>query len=120
MREQPCTCTHELCRRCRDRYLRSGCDLCEVSEPNAWPRHPLREVLQAITGKEPPQFVEGYDTHDFEECHADELQAWCVMNARPVWSTGIGIVEAAEHMVAEAAANANIPDPDRLRKLGLL
>ncbi len=76
------------------------------------PEHPLREVLQAMVGKEPPAFVRGYDTSGYSDEEQQALQAWCCSNARPHWLTGIGIIEAAETQIAEAVANGNILPKD--------
>lgn len=70
--------------------------------------HPFREALAAIVGIDPPAFVVGYGSNELTEDQFLELQDWCSMNARPEWSTGIGIIEAAELMVVIAAGNANI------------
>lgn len=71
---------------------------------------PLLEALRALTGEEPPGFVVGvYDCDDLEDERVEELQEWCSLNARPEWSTGVGVLEAAEAIVREAEANANIP-----------
>lgn len=70
---------------------------------------PIREALRVLTGEEPPNYVQGYSTDDCPEEHWDELQSWAANNAHPRWSTGIGILEAADTIVAEAEANGNIP-----------
>jgi len=72
--------------------------------------NPLTDALRAITGVEPPSYTLGaYSAQDLEEDDVMALQDWCSDNARPEWSTGIGIFEAAELMVSEAVDNANIP-----------
>jgi hypothetical protein len=80
------------------------------------PSDPIREVLLAMTGVEPPPFVEGYnfDGLDNEERHMEQLQDWACINVKPSWLTGIGLLEAAEQQVAEAVANGNIP-PDKYK-----
>ncbi len=76
------------------------------------PAEPLRDALTAITGRESPDFVgNAYSCNDLTDQQTIELQDWCSMNARPEWSTGIGILEAAELLVEEAIANANIARP---------
>jgi hypothetical protein len=76
------------------------------------PKDPIREVLHRIVGKEPPPFVQGYDYSNLTDRQYEQLQSW-VLNSLSgtelYWSTGIGILEAAQNIVAEAVANANIP-----------
>lgn len=82
-----------------------------------YPENPIREALKAFTGKEPPAFVRGYDTSGLSDAENQELQYWAVDNAKPKWATGIGLIEAAELLVAEAVANGNIPpDPNEKKK----
>ncbi len=82
-------------------------------------RFPYFEALHAIT-RQPnrthmPTFLRNpsiYTLADLTDEQLDELQSWCVCNATPGWSTGIGIMEAAELIVSEAVANGNIaPKP---------
>lgn len=85
------------------------------------PPSPLRDVLRAFTGKEPPAFVgEHYDVSQLSDAEKDVLHAWCAQNVRPDWATGIGLMEAAELMVQEAVNNGNIPpkpqDPPEIVK----
>lgn len=71
---------------------------------------PLRDVLRAFTGREPPAFVrEHYDLSQFSDIERDLLHSWCVQHVKPDWATGIGLLEAAELMVHEAVSNGNIP-----------
>lgn len=78
------------------------------------PEHPLREALRVTCGgEEPPQFVRGYTVKTLTDEQVMELQDWCSVNCKPEWGTGIGALEAAEHIVEMAVENANIPpDPD--------
>lgn len=77
------------------------------------PKHPIREVLNAMTGKPVPRFVKGYDLKSLTDDERDKLQSWAVNAVRPRWATGIGILEAAEQQVREAVSNGNIPpDPN--------
>lgn len=70
---------------------------------------PLRDVLKAMTGHEPPDFVRGYDTQGLSDAQQQALQDWASMHVRPSWLTGIGLLDAAETQVQEAVWNANIP-----------
>jgi len=69
----------------------------------------FRECLQVITGEKPPEYFDP-DLQDLW----DEIQDWCCVNARPEWSTGIAIFEAAEKMVEEAISNGNLDDRGNL------
>ena len=73
------------------------------------PKNPIRDVLRAMTGKKPPDYVKGYDFSNLTSAQRDRLQDWAVNNVRPTWLTGIGLIEAAEKQVKEAVDNANIP-----------
>lgn len=76
------------------------------------PKDPIREVLRHLVGEEPPTFVRGYDTMNLTDRQLEELTPWILntlSSTELYWSTGIGIIEAAENIVAEAVANANIP-----------
>lgn len=74
-------------------------------------KNPLTEALQAITGKTPPTYTRGlYASEELGE-RVLELQDWCSANARPVWSTGIAILESADAIVKEALINGNIEGP---------
>ena len=71
--------------------------------------NPLYDTLHSMLREEPPEFVKGHFhtiTLDDEEYNA--LQEWCVSNALPEWSTGIGIIEAACEIIHEAIGNGNI------------
>jgi hypothetical protein len=75
---------------------------------------PYYEALLAVAGVVPPGFLckpEIYSLGDLTDDELDELQSWCVSNANPGWSTGIGMMEAAEILVVEAVANGNIEPP---------
>ena len=75
-------------------------------------KSPLKESLESILGISVPVNLDGIcsfkelDDNDFLE-----LQDFVCENAKPWWSTGIGILEAAEHIVEEAFANDNINNP---------
>lgn len=73
------------------------------------PTDPIREVLQVMTGQEPPPFVRGYSFKGLSDEQTQVLQDWCATHVRPSWCTGIGLMDAAENQVAEAVSNANIP-----------
>lgn len=72
------------------------------------PEHPFREALRALTGKEPPSFVQGHSDAGLTDAQKMQLQDWCSQNANPRWATGLSIYEAAEMIVSEAVGNANI------------
>ena len=75
----------------------------------ACPEDPIRLVLKAMTGAEPPAFVRGYSFKGLSEDQTAKLQNWCVEHVRPDWLTGIGLMDAAENQVEEAVCNGNIP-----------
>lgn len=69
---------------------------------------PVREVLRAMTGVEPPACVRGHDFKNLTDDQLVQVQDWCVDNVRPIWCTGIGLMDAAERQVEEACGNGNI------------
>jgi len=73
------------------------------------PTDPIRDVLHAMTGENPPTFVKGYGFKGLSDAQMQELQDWCAIHVRPVWLTGIGLMDAAESQVEEAVSNGNIP-----------
>ena len=73
------------------------------------PEHPIREILKAMTGKNPPKFLKGYSVYGTTDDKWDELQTWAVNNCKPYWLTGIALLESAEDQVLEAVSNGNIP-----------
>ena len=77
-----------------------------------YPENPLRDALKVVCGAEPPQFVRGHTTKGYTDQELQELQDWCSVNCKPEWGTGIGALEAAEHIVEVAVENANIPAED--------
>jgi len=73
------------------------------------PANPIRDVLRLLSrGKEPPKYVIGYSTHVPDGCTLP-LQDWAASNAGVGWMTGIGLLDAADLLVASAVGNANIP-----------
>jgi len=78
---------------------------------------PLREALEAISGQacEYLWMVGVFYSGELTDHQQEKLQDWCSINANPGWSTGIGMLEAAEHIVAEAIINANIASKDSLK-----
>jgi len=79
------------------------------------PKHPIREVLTWLCGKQPPYYVQGYDYSNLTDQQHEDLQQWAVekIDKTPLfWSTGIAVIEAAETIVAEAVSNGNIPAKD--------
>lgn len=76
------------------------------------PKDPIRQVLRRLVGKAPPKFVRGYNYGNLTDVQHAQLQDWVSINISDTvlyWSTAIGIIEAAENIVGEAVANANIP-----------
>lgn len=73
-------------------------------------KDPVREVLKSLTGKEPPEFVKGYNFKNLTDHQIILLQNWCVDNVEPRWACGISLMDAAEIFVAEAVGNANIAE----------
>jgi len=71
-------------------------------------KNPLYDALWGLTGARPPAYVRGLSCCQELGDHVLKLQDWCILHARPEWSTGIGLLEAAEHIVREAVANGNI------------
>lgn len=77
---------------------------------------PLRDALRLFCGgKEPPEYVQGYDYSNLTDDQHQHLQDWVNMNLAEgiFWSTGIGVIEAAQNLVEEAEINANIPQNPR-------
>lgn len=76
------------------------------------PKSPFRDALKAITGQDPPDYVRGYNANDLSAVvELDELQSWCsdaIVDAGFEWMTGLGVIEAAELLVAGAVENGNI------------
>ena len=75
----------------------------------AIPKDPIRQVLRAMTGVQPPAFVSGYDFDNLSDTQLQTLQDWAIMSVKPRWLTGIGLLDAAESQVQEAVDNGNIP-----------
>ena len=70
---------------------------------------PLFEALAAIIGQSPPLPLEGvFSVLELDDNEMDILQNWCSTNANPAWSTGVGILDAAELIVDCTVNNANI------------
>lgn len=81
----------------------------------AKPKHPIRDALTWLCGKCVPSYVQGYDYSNLTEEQHMELQEWVIWNidkTKIPWSTGIGLIDAAEKIVEEAVSNGNIPDKD--------
>jgi hypothetical protein len=73
---------------------------------------PLTEALAALATEAPPSFTRGHvDTSKMTDDQVESLQSWCVDHCKLVWSTGIGMMEAAELVVREAINNGNIYHP---------
>lgn len=72
-------------------------------------KNPYYEALKAITKQEPPDFCKGiFNSSELDDDQITELQDWCCCNSQPMWATGIGHLEAADHIVNEAISNGNI------------
>jgi hypothetical protein len=72
---------------------------------------PIRRVLRVFCTESPPAFVKGYDYSNLDDDQHARLQEWVGCHLNPIisWSTAIGVIEAAQTIVEEAIANANIP-----------
>ena len=81
-----------------------------ASEPSYYTsKNPLIDTIESIIGKRPlVETVGAYDFDDLTEDEKEEVQNFCSFYARPGWSTGLGIIEAAEIIVKLAVENANI------------
>lgn len=72
-------------------------------------KNPYYEALQSITRTEPPEFCKGiFNTSELDDEQIIELQDYCSLSRTLDWGTGIGILEAADHIVEEAVSNGNI------------
>lgn len=71
----------------------------------------LGEALEQLVGKKCPHKLPRYN---FLEMNGSDdvakIQDWCAANARPLWATGLSMMEAAELIVAQALENSNIAD----------
>ena len=75
--------------------------------------NPLGEALHAIVGLDPPVDLTGMvSCNELTDNDHNLLQTWAAWNARPSWSTGIGILDAANVIVREALDNRNIREQD--------
>ena len=88
------------------KWVRCECAQCAYPYP---PKNPIRDVLHAMTGKDPPDYVRGYSLKGLTGMQNIEMQEWCASNVRPAWLTGIGLMNAAESQVAEAVTNGDLP-----------
>lgn len=79
------------------------------------PTDPFRDAIRLVSGREPPDYVRGWEISPEQSL---QLQCWLAdimeTTATP-WGTGIGALEAAESIVAEAVANGNIWHPSDSR-----
>jgi len=74
------------------------------------PKHPFRDAVSLLCGGEtPPEWVVGHSCQDIPEERWHDLSEWMLAHTPLDWSTGIGLVEAAESIVKEAVSNGNIP-----------
>jgi hypothetical protein len=76
------------------------------------PKAPIIEALEALTGKPVPEHLVQGCTYDLRPLgdSVDALQNWCADNAPRPWMTGLGIIEAAELLVAGAIENGNLQE----------
>lgn len=78
--------------------------------------NPFRDALTRLVGKKPPEDIVPKWARSSNDPRIDQdlLQSWVNANLTGGihWSTGIGLIEAADHIVAEALANANIDSVD--------
>lgn len=78
--------------------------------------HPMREAIEAITGKTPPDYIKGAG-EELTDDQKQDFQGWCLDNAPRDWMTGLGVWEAAEVLVAGAVENGNIMEPESWERL---
>ncbi|XZE52562.1 hypothetical protein SH139x_004263 [Planctomycetaceae bacterium SH139] len=72
-------------------------------------KDPLYEALAALTRATPPETMRGIDsTEELTDEQFSELQDWASNHVIPHWSTGLGLIDAAEMLVKSAIENANI------------
>jgi hypothetical protein len=70
---------------------------------------PFRQAIEAIVGKQCPlDLGAAKSSYELSNEINIKLQDWCSLNARPMWATGGGIVEAADLLVERAIENANL------------
>lgn len=79
-------------------------------------QNPLRDALESITGRRAPFKLvpRGSFSSSDPGVDADGLQSWVIQALPDIvgWSTGVGIIEAADTIVREAVLNGNIaPNP---------
>lgn len=84
------------------------------------PKHPICEILKAMTGKNPPRFLKGYSVYGTTDDEWEKLHTWAVNNCKPCWVTGIAILESAEDQVLEAISNGNIPPEPETDEIEIL
>lgn len=79
-------------------------------------KNPFIDALGRIVGKTPPRSLvpSGARSSNDPRIDQDLLQSWVNTNLDGIlgWSTAIGAIEAADHIVAEAEANGNIDTVD--------
>jgi hypothetical protein len=72
-------------------------------------KDPLYDALAALTRAKPPEMVKGmHSTDELTDEQFSELQDWASNHVIPHWSTGLGLIDAAEILVKSAIENANI------------
>ena len=82
------------------------------------PTDPLRDAIRLISGREPPEYVRGWDLSEISDVDVEHLQDWLsgpMDQTETPWGTGIGALEAAEHIVSCAIDNGNIWHPSDYR-----
>jgi len=78
-------------------------------------RRRYKETISRLTGiANPPKFLCKHVSLMSDE-EKDEAHCWWVNECEPPWSTGIGAWEAADHIITEAIANANIRPDGEIR-----
>ena len=72
--------------------------------------NPFRAALICITGHDPIgiNLTGCFCTKDMREEDVVRLQEWCVNHSRASWHTGIGIIEAAEALVAASVETGTL------------
>jgi len=73
-------------------------------------KDPFREAIMLVSGlRVPPPYVRGYSSSDLNDDEIVSLQEWLLDSPSVCkWSTGIGLIDAADMIVESALENGNI------------
>lgn len=77
----------------------------------------FRDALAGFVTEAPPRWAQAWANRVGDGASADRLQEWVVMHLRSLWMTGIGAIEAAEHMLVVAYENANLHEPAAVEEI---